>query len=100
MLCDSQTMITRILRLFVALFSLAATTVFFVGFGKIASDYGWSFTAPINFGVVNEAEVIGPLWIPLVICLLLGLGFLVLAGKQLVKVFPKSVLKQPGQKVF
>lgn len=91
-------MIIRVLRLIVALFCFAATTVFFVGFGKIATDYGWSFTTEVNFGDVNGAAVEGPIWIPLATCLILGLGFLALAGRQLVKVFPKAVLKQNSAK--
>lgn len=87
---DMKTMISKILRSAIGGVSLIAAGLFFLGFVKIAIDYNWSFTEEINFGEANGTPIIGGVWIPLALCLTIGMMFMLIASQQLSKVFKKK----------
>lgn len=83
-------MVVKTIRSLIALMALLSSMIFFFAFVTIAIDYSWSFTTQINFGELNGSPVLGPVWIPLALCLILALGFLALLGRQVEKILPRK----------
>jgi hypothetical protein len=85
-------MVIRVLRFVFAGLALLLSVILFYGFVKIAGDYNWAFNTQVNFGDLNGTPVLTGVWAPLVICLILAMGALAFAGRQLSKVIPSRTV--------